>query len=580
MERLESEGPRTRLEHRDFWIVAAVAALILLPWIGGPALFDRDETYYAEGAREMREARTWTRPLLNGRDFHQKPFLPFAAIRVGYAVLGVDETAARLPSALFGIGTALLTAAAAARLSGRTAGPRAGVVLSSSLLFLLVCRSSLTDPAFLFFMTSAVFFFSKGLNGPPATRDLIGMYASAGAATLCKGPIGLILPAGIVLASVARRDLAGTWAGIRGLRPLLGSAIIGMVVLPWYGISAIRTHGQSLREFLLQENLGRFLAPMEGHHGPFWIYVPVLLFAFLPWSVFLPRAWAARAGGLDPKARRLLTAWFAVPFLLFSAAATKLPHYVLPVFPPLAILVGAAWEAWQPRDPESGPRASLARPLAVLVALCLAFPVALLVARERWPDLLPVSLIVTAGVLPAGAAAALFVRARPRLVLAVLGGSMALFAWLACGWSLPGLGPVRVVRPIGMLLHDRVTAPVYSYRFLEPGLLFYAGRTIERLDRPGDVARVSALHRQFAIVARREDVDTVSRAAGRAPVILGSRRGFCEDTGPIELVVLSFDRPDRNGGGPPSGQGVPGRSAESVAEAAGSSTPIGDSPRY
>jgi 4-amino-4-deoxy-L-arabinose transferase-like glycosyltransferase len=398
----------------------------------------------------------------------------------------------------------------------------------------------LTDPAFLFFMTAAVFFFSKGLIERPARRDLIGMYASAGVATLCKGPVGFLLPAGIALASVARRDLAGTWAEVRRLRPGLGALIGGIVVLPWYVISAIRTHGQSARDFLLHENVERFLAPMQGHRGPFWIYAPVVLFAFLPWSVFLFRAWGARAL-LDPRVRRFLAAWFAVPFLLFSAAATKLPHYVLPVFPPLAILVGAGWDL---RDPEPRPRASLAPPLFLLVALCLVFPVALFVARERWPDLLPVSLVVTASVLPLSAALALLVRERPRLVLAVLGGSMALFAWLACGWSLPGLGQVRVVRPIGIFLRDRVRAPVYSYRFLEPGLVFYAERTIERLDRPEDVGRVSALHLQFAIVTRREDVETVSRAAGRALRVLGSRRGFCEDTGQIELVVLLSDGRD------------------------------------
>jgi 4-amino-4-deoxy-L-arabinose transferase-like glycosyltransferase len=95
MEPLERHVSRAKLAQRDSWIVAAAAALILLPWIGGPALFDRDETYYAEAAREMQESGTWTRPLFNGKDFHQKPFLPFAAIRLGYAALGVNETAAR-----------------------------------------------------------------------------------------------------------------------------------------------------------------------------------------------------------------------------------------------------------------------------------------------------------------------------------------------------------------------------------------------------------------------------------------------------------------------------------------------------
>jgi 4-amino-4-deoxy-L-arabinose transferase-like glycosyltransferase len=539
MERPAAGGPPSGSARRDLWLVAGAAALILLPWIGRPALFDRDETYYAEGAREMQEAGTWTRPLLNGRDFHQKPFLPFALIRVGYAALGVNETAARLPSALLGIGTAVLTAAIGSRLFGRAAGLRAGLVLSSSLLFLLICRSSLTDPAFLFFFTASLFFFLKCAAGRRAAiPDLVGMYASAGIATLCKGPLGVLLPAGIGVWIVARSSLSGTLSAIRRLRPLLGIGIVSAFALPWYGLAAARTHGASVRDFLLQENLGRFFSPMEGHRGPFWIYVPVLLLAFLPWSVFLPRAWGAVP---DPRVRRILGAWCAVPFLLFSAAATKLPHYLLPVFPPLAILVGAEW------DSEASPRASRTVALSLLIPICLALPVALLVARRRWPDLLPLSLIATAAVLPLGAGAALFARARPRLAFGVLGGSMALFAWLACGWSLPALGEVRVVRPIGILLRDRARVPTYSYRFLEPGLLFYARRTIDRLDRPEEVVRISASRPAFAIVARREDVETISRAAGRPLITIGRRRGFCEDSGPIELVVLAVGLDDTAG---------------------------------
>jgi 4-amino-4-deoxy-L-arabinose transferase-like glycosyltransferase len=130
--------------------VSAAALLLLLPWLGGPALFDRDETYYAESAREMLEAGNWFVPRLNGQAFHQKPSLPLAFICASYSVFGVNEAAARMPSVFFGLGTMLLTAAAARLLVGHTAALRSALVLGSSLLFSLVSRSSMTDSAFLF----------------------------------------------------------------------------------------------------------------------------------------------------------------------------------------------------------------------------------------------------------------------------------------------------------------------------------------------------------------------------------------------------------------------------------------------
>lgn len=482
----------------------------------------------------MRAAGTWVTPRLNGREFHQKPFLPMAFIRAGYALLGVNEWGARIPSALLGLGTVLLTAAIAQRLFGEAAGIRAGLVLGSSLLFLLISRSSMTDSAFLFFFTLALTaFLLGGSDRVPKIPGLLVMYAAAGLATLCKGPIGFLLPLAIVaIVSWSRSGLAS----LRRLQPLKGAAVLGLIVVPWYLFSESVRRGHLVGDFWLRENVGRFLSPMERHGGPFWIYLPVLVVAFLPWSPFVPGAWVAVP---DRLSRWILGAWIAVPFVFFSAAATKLPHYLLPVFPPLAILVGVGWEKWA----ISKAWRRLA-PLAVLVVLSGSFALAFGIAHRFWPALLPSSLLVTAAVLPAGAALALAVNRRPGAVFGALVGSMTLFAWLACGWSLPGLENVRIIRPVGILLRELKDVPVYSYRFLEPGLLFYSRRTIERLDRPEEITAVAAQPR-FAIVAREQEVPGLRRAAGVPLAVVGVRRGFCEDSGPLSLVVLArgLDRP-------------------------------------
>jgi 4-amino-4-deoxy-L-arabinose transferase-like glycosyltransferase len=520
----ETEAVRSRLP-----LVASVSAsalLLLLPWLGGPALFDRDETYYAEAAREMREAGNWFIPRLNGQAFHQKPFLPLAFICASYSVFGVNETAARMPSALFAFGTMMLTAAAARHLFGRATALRSSWILGSSLLFLLVSRSAMTDSAFLFFFTASLVAFIGTHSGvEPSRGSLLAMYGAMGLATLCKGPVGLLLPLVILLVTAWSR---GGWALVRQLRPIAGTGLVCGMAVGAVLLQPAPERGGYIRDFLWRENIGRFLSPMEAHRAPFWIYLPVLLLAFLPWSPFVPGAWRAVR---DRNARWLLGAWVAVPFLFFSAAATKLPHYLLPVFPALAILVGVGWER------ETNPRSHVL-PLAVAFVASSAFPVALCLARARWPDLLPISLVWTAAAPPAGALVALFVANRPELRFALLAASMLIFIWMACGWSLPEMREVRVIRPVGLLLRSADPTPVFAYRFLEPGLLFYSQRTIERLETREEVSE-RARRGPFVIVVREDEAPAVRAAAGIPMKTLGGGRGFCEDSGPLRLLVLA-----------------------------------------
>ena len=529
MTELETRVPRSQALRPRLPLVGSVSAaalLLLLPWLGRPALFDRDETSYAEAAREMREAGNWFVPRLNGQAFHQKPFLPLAFICASYSVFGVNETGARMPSVLFGLGTMLLTAAAARLLVGQAAALRSALVLGSSLLFSLVSRSSMTDSAFLFFFTlSIVAFLRTRGRGRAGSREFLWMYAAMGLATLCKGPVGFLLPIGIV-ALIAWSE--GGWASLRRLRPILGAAVI--VGIGAAAVAALPRPERAafLRDLLLRESIGRYLSPREGHRAPFWIYVPVLAIAFLPWSPFLPAAWKTIR---DRRSRWALGAWIGLPLLFFSAAATKLPHYVLPTFPALAILVGAGWEA-------EGARKSRLLPLLGAFVLSSALPLTLFLTRERWPDLLPVSIVWTAAILPAGVLTALLIFRRPTFQFATLVTSALLLLWMACGWSLPALREIRLIRPIGVRLRALEDTSVFAYRFLEPGLLFYSQRTIQRLETLEEVA-ARAREGHFVIVVRESEASQV-REAARVPLkTLATRRGFCEDSGPVELVVLA-----------------------------------------
>ncbi|HEY6066695.1 MAG TPA: glycosyltransferase family 39 protein [Thermoanaerobaculia bacterium] len=509
-------------------LVLLVAAVLLLPWIGKSALFDRDETSYAEVVREMRESHDWLLPRLNGREFFEKPVLPFWFIGVGYASFGVNEVGARVVSALFGIGTALLTASIGRRLFGPGVGVRAGAIVSSSLLFLLVSRSALTDPSFLFFFTAAILLFLRARESGPRRAPWIAVYASIGLATLCKGPVGALLPLAVI-GSFALGE--GGWASVRRLRPGLGVMVLAAVIVPWYAYSAWQTGGSSLREFVLRDNVGRYLSPMQHHAGPIWIYVPALFVAFLPWSVFLP---GALRDSRRPEAYRLLLLWSAIPLLFFSLSATKLPHYLLPIFPALSLLVGAAWD----RAASTGKSAGLTRPLYGLVALTTLLAAGVLLLSRQWPALSSSWLAASVLVLPAGALAALAFRSRPTAVFRTLLATMALFVWLLAGVAVPRLDEDRVVKPMGLLVREAKGLPAYSYGFLEPGLVFYAGRTIARIDTPRQVAWLAKTRPGFVLVAREGDLAELLAEIDRPDVTVDLLRGFSEDKGPLDLVLL------------------------------------------
>jgi 4-amino-4-deoxy-L-arabinose transferase-like glycosyltransferase len=509
-------------------VVLLLAAVLFLPWIGRGALFDRDETSYAEIVREMRVSHDWLLPRLNGKDFFEKPVLPFWFIGLGYATFGVNEVGARIVSALFGVGTALLTASVGRRLFGPGVGVRAGAIVSSSLLFILVSRSALTDPPFLFFFTAAIALFLRAWqSGSSRAGPWVAMYGAIGLATLCKGPVGALLPLA-ALASFAIGE-AGL-PSLRRLRPALGLAVLTAVVVPWYAYAAWRTGGSSVREFLVRENIGRYLDPMQHHGGPIWIYVPALFVTFLPWSVFLP---GALRRSTDIEAYRFILLWAGIPFAFFSLAATKLPHYLLPIFPALSVLVAVEWNRRG-----SSEQSRRTWPLASLVAVTSLFPVGILLMSTRWPELASLPVVATVAVLPAGALVAAALRRSPTAVFRTLLATMVLFVWLLAGVAMPRLDEDRVVKRMGLLVREARGLPTYSYGFLEPGLVFYAGRMIAPIDTPQEVALLAKGRPGFAVVARERDLGVLLGEVHRRDVSVSFERGLCEDKGRLGLVLL------------------------------------------
>ncbi|MGB2629706.1 MAG: glycosyltransferase family 39 protein [Candidatus Omnitrophota bacterium] len=312
--------------------------------LGNMALTDPDETFYAQTAKEMLENGEWATPMIFGKPQFEKPVLYYLLVRMSFMVFGVNEFAARLPSALFGIlgilGIYLLGRVLFSPLSGFLSG----LVMATCIEYLILSRACVTDIVLAVFILYCFLFFLLGWTGKGKGYYLASSVMAA-LAVLTKGPIGIFIPFVVITLYLS---LSRQWGKVRGV-PVFASILIFLIIsLPWY-IVMLRIHGDALvSEFFGVHNVIRFMEP-EHRIGisPFF-YIPVVLAGFYPWTFFLPfGAWnmyrhdKPGGQGTEVKGYRLfLLLWFLVVFLFFSAARTKLVTYIFPLFPVLAVVTG------------------------------------------------------------------------------------------------------------------------------------------------------------------------------------------------------------------------------------------------
>ena len=342
------------LPPRGAAILLALTAALLLLRLGQVPLLGPDEPRYARVAVEMHRAHEWVRPTLQGEPWLEKPPLYYWLAGAAFSALGENETAARLPSVAAAVWLVGVTALVGARLFGGAVGLHAGFVLGLSVLPFAYGRGANMDMLLAAATTTAIGLFGLRLLGIAGRFAIPAAAAFVGLATLAKGPLGLVLPALVVGSYVA---LTRRWRLLRECLSPAAVLLFAAVAAPWY-VAIGRDQGQRFVDvFLMNHNLQRFTSTIHNHPGPPWYYVAVVLAGLLPWTGFVLPALAQARRDRSP-AETWVLVWLAVPFLFFSAAGSKLPGYVLPCLPPLAILMGRSCHALVAGDTRgSWPRA-------------------------------------------------------------------------------------------------------------------------------------------------------------------------------------------------------------------------------
>jgi 4-amino-4-deoxy-L-arabinose transferase-like glycosyltransferase len=285
------------------------------------------------------------------------------------------------------------------------------------------------------------------------------------------------------------------WEVVRFLRPRLAILAMGLVALPWYVAVGMRTDGEWLQGFLLKHNIGRFLEPMEGHSGPpFLYYAAVLLIGLFPWSALFPPAVAHAVRGIrsDRKQRPaiiFLVCWIALYFSFFSIARTKLPSYILPVFPACALLTAeylcrGRWD----RLMEWTYRLAFGGLFLVGLSIVIATPfVAASLLGEH-------KVFALVGLIPLGGGLvgliSLVIQERKGLphIFAV---TSVLFLIAVFAWAGPEVSRFQEGPLLAEVVQNRSdgAARIATYKYFSPGLVFYAGHRVDRLHATDDIPK-------------------------------------------------------------------------------------------
>lgn len=363
-------------------VLLLVFSLLFFTALSTPTVIDYDEGVYAAVSRTMFEQFEPIVPELNGEGFFEKPPMLYWAQMLGYKAFGLTSLGARFFNAAAALATLLVFYLGAAPPLGKRLAFQATLLLGSSIIFVYLARVAMTDMLLTFFLVSCLVVSWNAVerylvNGTGAPLFWLGCLA-AGLAMLSKGAIGALFPlltALIYLLSIGRPLLL-----FRHQWFIPGTLILILSGFSWYLLLGLfHPDGFNfMKELFARHHLGRFSSTMEGHGGPFFYYLIVLFIGFMPWFGYLLLGIIRLpvAGKGDPGQRflRLFTIFSLLVLVFFSAAATKLPNYILPALPGFALIIARLFER-QAQGQEGKSTAGLGWKLA---AWCGALPVGLL----------------------------------------------------------------------------------------------------------------------------------------------------------------------------------------------------------
>ncbi|MBV8667411.1 MAG: glycosyltransferase family 39 protein [Burkholderiaceae bacterium] len=332
---------RNLYQSKTFFLVLLAFGLLWFYALGARTLVPTDEGRYAEMAREMLSSGDWITTRLNAIKYFEKPPLQVWFTALTFKLFGLGEWQARLWTGLCGLLGIFLAAYTGHRLFGPWVGITSGLVLASSFYWAAFGHINTLDMGLSGTMSLALFGLLLGQN--PQARDaeqrnwMLVCWAGMALAVLSKGLIGIVLPGAVlVLYTLASRD----WAIWTRLHLGKGLLLFFAIAAPWFVLVSLK-NPEFAHFFFIHEHFERFTSKVHNRFQPWHYFIPLLVLGILPWLTVLLQSvlggMRKTAGAFQPQ--MVLTIWAVFIFFFFSISDSKLPSYILPIFPALAVLI-------------------------------------------------------------------------------------------------------------------------------------------------------------------------------------------------------------------------------------------------
>lgn len=353
MESFESYSPQRRLSRFYLLGLLIIFTAVWFSNIEYRKLVRPDEGRYAEIGREMAQSGDWITPHLNGLKYFEKPPLQYWATAAAFRLFGDSHWGARWWPATTTFACVLLMFWAARRLYGdEDIALSAAATLGGCTGFVINSHINTLDGGLAAFLTLALLGFLLAQRpGAPQKENrnwMLVVWAALALAVLSKGLIGVVLPGAVLtLYLLIERD----WPMLARLHFGKGLALFLLIVAPWF-IAVSLTNDEFARFFFIHEHFERFLTKVHRREGGWYYFIPILLFGSMPWLPFivarLRDGWRRNGASGILQPLRLLLLWTGFIFLFFSVSSSKLPSYILPVFPALALFAAVEMQRMEP----------------------------------------------------------------------------------------------------------------------------------------------------------------------------------------------------------------------------------------
>ena len=497
---------------RAYALLALLSLVLYLPGLAALPPTDRDESRFVQASRQMLESNDFLRIRFQDEPRNKKPAGIYWLQAASVDLLSTPASTAmwpyRLPSFLGALAAVLLTFGFGQAWIGREAAFWGAALLAASLGLTVEAHLAKTDAVLLATVVAAqgalgeIYRRSRNGEATGAALPLL-FWIAQGVGLLIKGPVTPLasLLAGGALA-IADRD--ARW--LRGLRFLWGVPLTLLIAGPWLVAIMVATEGSFAGDSVGNDLLAKLIHGQESHGAPPGTYLAAALVTFWPGSIALAGvarlAWRERKG----TAIRFLVAWIVPFWLLMEIIPTKLPHYVLPAYPALALLAGRALV-----DGAAATRRHWSDVVAWVIwgLVALGLGGALLALPMRLAGTVPAagSVAVAIALVLAGATLLRCWRGKPRPWLGLAAAAAAAMWAAGFGLIVPGIDALWVSRSAATLVNDqdRVLRPVVVAGYAEPSLVFLLG-TATKLTSVAEAALIlSRLPETLVLVSNRED---------------------------------------------------------------------------